>query len=85
VSPVLIGADTATPSFDITALDQLGTYTIQLTVNNGALIATDQVRVTVAKSFPAAGALLGGGAFAAAGAALRRKWRRRTSNAKSAT
>jgi len=84
MSPVLIGASTATPTFDITALDQLGTYTIRLTVNNGALLATDEVRVTVAKSFPAAGALLGGGAFAAAGAALRRRWRRRTRNADSA-
>jgi len=85
VSPVLIGADTATPTFDITALDQLGTYTIELTVDNGTLSATDQVRVTVAKSFPAAGALMGGGAFAAAGAALRRRWQRRTRKARSAT
>jgi len=85
VSPVLIGADTAMPTFDITALDQLGTYTIELTVDNGTLSATDQVQVTVAKSFPAAGALMGGGAFAAAGAALRRRWQRRTRKARSAT
>jgi hypothetical protein len=84
-SPVLIGADTAMPTFDITALDQLGTYTIRLTVDNGTLGATDQVQVTVAKSFPAAGALLGGGAFAAAGAALRRRWRQRSRNSRSAT
>jgi hypothetical protein len=85
VSPVLIGADTATPTFDITALDQLGTYTLELTVDNGTLNATDQVQITVAKSFPAAGALMGGGAFAAAGAALRRRWQRRTRKARSAT
>ncbi len=72
----LVGADTATPTFDITAIDQLGAYTIRLTVSNGTLATTDQVVVTVAKSFPVAGALLGGGLLASAGAAMRRQWRR---------
>jgi PKD repeat protein len=72
----LVGAGTATPTFDVTAIDQLGIYTIQLTVSNGTLATTDQVVVTVAKSFPVAGALLGGGLLASAGAALRRQWRR---------
>jgi hypothetical protein len=74
-SAMLVGATTDMPTFDINALDQLGTYTIGLTVSNGTLESTDEVVVTVAKSFPAAGALLGGGAFAFAGAALRRRWR----------
>jgi len=76
---LLVGASTATPTFDVNALDQLGTYTLRLTVSNGTLAATDQVVVTVAKSFPAAGALLGGSLFAGAGAALRRRWQRRSS------
>ncbi|MEQ1800797.1 MAG: PKD domain-containing protein [Gammaproteobacteria bacterium] len=72
----LVGASTATPTFDVTAIDQLGTYTIQLTVSNGTLATTDQVVVTVAKSFPLAGALLGGGLLASASAAWRRQWRK---------
>ena len=73
---VLVGADTATPTFDVTAIDQLGTYSIQLTVSNGTLATADQVTVVVAKSFPVAGALLGGGILASIGAALRRQWQK---------
>ena len=82
VSAALVGANTATPTFDITALDQLGAYSIQLTVSNGTQAVSDQVVVTVSKSMPAAGALLGGGIFAAAGAALRRRWKSRNDKAK---
>ncbi len=82
VSAALVGANTATPTFDITALDQLGAYTIQMTVSNGTQEVSDQVVVTVSKALPAAGALLGGGIFAAAGAALRRRWKSRTGKAK---
>jgi len=74
--PVLINPETATPSFDVTALDQLGTYTIQLTVNNGTLPANDLVLVTVSKAFPATAGMLGTGLMAAAALAARR-WRRR--------
>ncbi len=82
VSAALVGANTATPTFDITALDQLGAYTIELTVSNGTQAVSDQVVVTVSKSLPTAGMLLGGSIFAAAGAALRRRWKNRTGNAK---
>jgi chitinase len=82
VSAALVGANTATPTFDITALDQLGAYTIQLTVSNGTQVVSDQVVVTVAKSLPTALGLLGGGIFAAAGAALRRRWKSRISKSK---
>jgi 4-diphosphocytidyl-2C-methyl-D-erythritol kinase len=51
-------------------------------VSNGTQAVSDQVVVTVSKSLPMAGALLGGGIFAAAGAALRRQWKRRTRKAK---
>lgn len=81
VSAALVGANTATPTFDITALDQLGAYTIRMTVSNGTQAVSDEVVVTVAKSLPVAGALLGGGIFAAAGAAFRRRWKSRTGKA----
>jgi hypothetical protein len=76
VPAALVNANTATPSFDITAIDQLGTYTLQLTVDNGTLPDNDLVVVAVAKTFPAAGALLGSGLLGAAAFAARR-WRRR--------
>jgi PKD repeat protein len=73
VPVALVGASTATPSFDVNAPDQLGTYTIRLTVNNGTLGAIDEVTVEVAKSFPAAGGLLGSAVLAGLGAAFRRR------------
>lgn len=73
VPVALVGASTATPSFDVNAPDQLGTYTLRLTVNNGTLGAIDEVTVEVAKSFPAAGGLLGSAVLAGIGAAFRRR------------
>lgn len=81
VSAGLVGANTATPTFDITALDQLGAYTIRMTVSNGTQAVSDEVVVTVSKSLPGAVGLLGGGIFAAAGAAFRRRWKSRTKKA----
>jgi PKD repeat protein len=73
VPAALVGATTATPSFDVNAPDQLGTYTLRLTVSNGTLGAIDEVTVEVAKSFPAAGGLLGSAVLAGLGAAFRRR------------
>jgi hypothetical protein len=49
---VLQGADTVNASFAVTSLDQLGVYTLALTVNNGFLTASDTLTVAVA-SIPA--------------------------------
>jgi hypothetical protein len=51
--------NSATPSFAVSAVDQLGSYTLEVTVSNGSLVAKDTVVINVAKSFPAAGALFG--------------------------
>jgi len=67
-SVTLVNPDTATPSFDVTDVDQLGEYTLRLTVSDGTLQSTDDVVITVTKSLPAASVLFGSGALA--GAAL---------------
>jgi len=73
---VLIDPDTESASFDVFALDQLGTYTIQLTVSDGVLEDTDTVIVEVKKSFPTASVLLGSGLFVGAvfGVRRRKQW-----------
>jgi hypothetical protein len=74
VMPVtLVGANTATPSFDVNDPDQLGTYTIRLTVDNGSLPASDTVQIEVAKSFPASLGLLWSALASALGALSRRR------------
>jgi hypothetical protein len=70
---MLFGADTATPFFDVDEVDQLGIYTIELTVSDGVLADTDQVVVTVQKGMPVANVLFGSGLLGAAGVALRRR------------
>jgi hypothetical protein len=76
VVPVtLMQADTAMPFFEVSAVDQLGVYTIRLTVSDGTLQSTDDVIVTIAKSFPTASLLFGSGLFGVAVAGLR--YRRR--------
>jgi len=62
----LVGAATATPSFDVTDIDQLGEYTVRLTVSDGTLQSTDDVVITVDKSAPTASVLFGSGALASA-------------------
>jgi PKD repeat protein len=76
VPAALVGADTVNPTIDVNALDQLGTYTVRLTVTNGTLADQDDVVIEVAKSFPAAAGLLGSAVLAGLGAALGRRWRR---------
>jgi len=73
---MLFGADTATPFFDVTDADQLGVYTIGLTVSDGTLDDSDQVIITVAKGMPTASLLFTSGLFGAAGIALRRRRQR---------
>lgn len=73
---MLFGADTATPFFDVTDVDQLGVYTIGLTVSDGTLDDSDEVIVTVAKGMPTASLLFTSGLFGAAGIALRRRRQR---------
>ena len=46
---VLANPTAVDPSFAVTAADQLGQYTLRLTVNNGSLSSSDQVVVTVAE------------------------------------
>jgi hypothetical protein len=70
---MLFGADTATPFFDVDAVDQLGVYTIELTVSDGVLDDTDQVVITVQKGMPVANVLFGSSLFGAACIALRRR------------
>ena len=70
---MLFGADTATPFFDVDAVDQLGVYTIELTVSDGTLDDSDQVVITVQKGMPVASVLFGSGLIGAAGVALRRR------------
>ena len=72
---VLIGPTTDTPVFDVIAIDQLGTYTIQLTVRDGVLEDTDTVIIEVEKSFPTASVLLGSGLVVGAIFSGRRKRR----------
>jgi PKD repeat protein len=76
VPAAIVGADTVNPTIDITALDQLGTYTVRLTVTNGTLADQDDVVIEVAKSFPAAAGLLGSALLASLGAALGRRRQR---------
>ncbi len=73
----LINATTDTPSFDVTDVDQLGVYTLRLTVSDGTLQATDDVVVTVSKSLPNASVLFGSGALAGAALAWTARRRRR--------
>ena len=73
VPVTLFGADTATPFFDVDAVDQLGAYRLRLTVSDGVLTSTDEVVVTVAKSFPVASVLFGSALFGFAGVGYRRR------------
>lgn len=73
----LVGAATATPSFDVTDIDQLGEYTVRLTVSDGTLQSTDDVVITVDKSAPTASVLFGSGALASAALAWTSRKRRR--------
>jgi len=77
---VLINPDTAMPSFDVIAIDQLGEYTITLTVSDGTLSDTDTTTVDVVKAAPTAQVLLGSGLLIGAfvGLRQRRRARRRT-------
>jgi len=75
VPVTLIGPDMAMPTFAVSDVDQLGAYTIRLTVSDGTLQSTDDVIITIAKSFPTASVLFGSGLFGMAGVAIR--YRRR--------
>jgi hypothetical protein len=83
VPVTLVGANTATPSFDVTDIDQLGTYTLTLTVSDGVLSDTDTVDVTVDKSMPAASVLFSSGVFGTVALALANRWRKRKQPGKS--
>ncbi len=72
---VLIGSDTATPSFDVDSVDQLGDYTLRLTLSDGTLQDVDEVVVTVEKAMPAASLFFGTGLFGVASIALHRRRR----------
>jgi hypothetical protein len=73
---VLIGQGTATPSFDVIAIDQLGGYTITLEVSDGTLSDTDTATVDVIKAAPTAQVLLGSGLFVGAFVCLRQRRRK---------
>ena len=73
VPVVLIGPTTENPVFDVNAIDQLGTYTIQLTVSDGALEDSDTVVIEVEKAFPAASVFLGSGLLVGAVFGIRRR------------
>jgi hypothetical protein len=74
---VLINPDTAMPSFDVIAIDQLGEYTITLTVSDGTLSDTDTTTVDVVKAAPTAQVLLGSGLLIGAFVGLRQRRRAR--------
>lgn len=77
MTPVtLIDPDTALPSFDVFELNQLGVYTIELTVSDGTLQDTDTVVITVEKAMPTASILFGSGLIVVGSIfGLRRRWR----------
>ena len=74
---VLIDPDTDSPSFDVTAIDQLGEYTIRLTVDDGTLQDSDEVLINVIKAAPTAQMLLGSGLLVGAFISLRRRRNKR--------
>lgn len=76
VPVALIGADSATPSFDIFDPNtHIGIYTIELTVSDGTLSDTATVVVTIEKALPTASILFGSGLVLGAIFGLRRRWR----------